>query len=752
MNAYAEFLESKQRTAPKIGFHRDEVDLNPTLFEWQSRLVKWALHRGRGAIFADCGLGKTPMQLEWASQICQHTGRPVLIVAPLAVSLQTQREGSKFGIAVNVCRNAADVKPGVNITNYEKLHLFEPAEFSGIVLDESSILKGNGPLFREVHAFGTQIGYRLCCTATPAPNDIEELINHAEFLGIMTGTEILALYFTQDGNTTHKWRLKRHAERDWWRWVATWAVAMRDPSDIGFPDARFTLPEVTYHQHTVDAPMPTTALFQSEAVGIQEQRQCRRDTLEDRVEVAARLADDGQPWLIWCDLNAESQALTKAIPDAVEITGSDPPDVKVSRMMGFLDGSIRVLVSKPEICGFGMNFQHCNRMAFVGLGNSYERYYQAVRRCWRFGQTRPVQIHVVTSEADGPVVRNIERKERESRKLMQQLVTEIGRELTIGDAQDREDMHYEEGHASGKGWDLYLGDCVEGIRKVADESVGHIVFSPPFPSMYVYTNSPRDIGNCASFEELINHFSFLMQELLRVTLPGRSCCIHLTQALAFKSKDGYIGIKDFRGKTIEAMERAGWIYYGEVTIDKNPQVKAIRTKDRGLLFKTLATDSSHMHMALADYLLQFRKPGDNATPIKAGISAKYGNTNGWISAEEWIRWARPVWYAEDYAPDGDGIRETDVLNVAVARDTNDERHLCPLQLGVIERSVKLWSNPGDLVLSPFAGIGSEGHQAVRFGRRFVGFELKRSYFETACSNLRKAEHSASQPSLFGEDD
>lgn len=291
-----------------------------------------------------------------------------------------------------------------------------------------------------------------------------------------------------------------------------------------------------------------------------------------------------------------------------------------------------------------------------------------------------------------------------------------------------------------------LGDCVERTSEVDDESVGLSVFSPPFPGMYVYSDSERDMGNSRTVEELVEHFGFLMPELLRILMPGRSCCVHLTQTLKVKYLDGVSGIRDFRGAVIAAMEAAGFNYYGEVAIDKDPQIKAIRTKDQGLLFKSLATDSSRMHMALADYLLQFRKPGDNPQPIRAGISERYGNPEGWITAEEWIEWAAPVWYRATANYPG-GIRETDVLNAAVARDAPDERHIAPLQLGVIERAVKLWSNPGDLVMSPFAGIGSEGVGALRNNRRFVGVELKPSYFDTACRNLTTAE---GQLSLLAE--
>lgn len=751
--SYGEFLEAKRLTVPSVGFDVDLSALNSHLFPWQARLTQWALRRGRAALWEDCGLGKGLQALEWGRKVAEHTGLPVLMLAPLGVTKQLEHEMMKFGVSgVRRVRDQSEIQSGVNITNYERLHRFGPEGLGGIVCDESGCLKGNGPLRKGLTEFAEPIPYRLACTATPAPNDTTELINHAEFLGIMKGTEILALFFRQDGNTTHNWRLKGHGEAAFYRWLSSWAVAMRRPSDIGGDDAGFLLPAINFHEHNVETCLTTHTLFSVDARGIQEQRQARRDTLAERVKRAADLANSNdEQWLVWCDLNAESEALTKSIPGAVEVTGSDTPDHKETAMMGFAEGRVRVLVSKPDIAGFGMNFQRCHNMAFVGLGNSYEKYYQSLRRCWRFGQTQDVHAHVIVSEADGAVVRNIERKERAHNVMMGELVKAMGNlELAIGS--DREEMDYQTAAEHGQAWKLLLGDCVERIREVQSESVGLSIFSPPFPSMYAYTNSARDMGNAQTFSEMIEHFTYLMQDLLRVTMPGRSCCMHLTQALAFLGKDGYIGMKDFRGETIKAMEAAGWIYYSEVTIDKDPQLKAIRTKDRGLLFKTLASDAAHMRMAMADYLLHFRKPGDNPEPIRAGISAKYGNNDGWITQEEWIRWARPVWYAADWAPDGDGIRESEVLSVHHARDDEDEKHLCPLQLGVIRRAVRLWTNPGDLVLSPFAGIGSEGYVSIQQGRRFVGIELKPTYYRTAARNLKAAETLAGQKtlSLFDE--
>lgn len=764
MEDYMLFIESKRIEVIESGFDLNRSDLNPMLFDFQKDITAWALRRGKAAIFLDCGMGKTPIQLEWAKHVYRHTGQNVLILAPLAVSMQTQKEGHKFGVDVNIAKTGADIKPGINITNYDRLHHFNPDIFAGIVLDESSILKGQfGKLRHDITDFASGIPYRLAASATPAPNDYVELINHAEFFGIMTEAEIKALFFTQDGNSSNKFRLKRHAEEDFWKWMSEWCIAMRKPSDLGYDDGDFVLPPLNMHQVTASVDVfQQGMLFAVEATTLQEQRAASKASLDDRVKLAADLVNNSdEPWLVWCNMNYESEALADAIPDAVEVKGSDSPEWKEEAMMGFTDGRYRVLVTKPSIAGFGMNWQHCSHVAFVGLSHSYEQFYQAIRRTWRFGQTEPVETHVIVSEADGAVVRNIKDKEEKSMNMFDQIVHHMTPHAQISGSASRQEAEYREDVATGQDWTLYLGDSVLQIDKIKSESVGLSVFSPPFPGMYVYTNSPHDMGNVGDIDEMIDQFRFLMnkEKMYRVLMPGRSVFIHITQGVAQQQRDGYIGMKDFRGKIIQMMSDIGWIYYGETVIDKDPQLKAMRTKDHGLMFKSLATDAARMHCAMPDYLLQFRKPGDNPEPIKAGISEKYGIPNGWVTNYEWINWARPVWYSADYEPGTwrpnhngdacpDGIRETDVLNVRQARETNDERHLCPLQLGVIERVIKVWSNPGDLVLSPFAGIGSEGYQALQFNRRFVGIELKESYWRSAIKNLKSAVVESNSMTLF----
>lgn len=423
---YADFLARKRITDPMTGI-ADVPALPSFMFPHQRDIVAWALRRGRAAIFAGTGLGKTAMELVWASIVAEHTGKPVLIFAPLAVSQQHIREADKFGIAARIVRSQAEVDSGVNVTNYQKIEHFDLAAFGGIVLDESSILKSTDGHYRsrmieECRA----IPFRLAATATPAPNDFMELGNHAEFLGVMSYTDMLATFFTHDGGETQKWRLKGHAENEFWRWMASWAVMLRQPSDLGYPNDGYDLPPLRQTQHHVAvdyAPsLDTGLLFPIEAKTMQERLAARRDTVVERVALAASITPADRPFVWWCNLNAEAEALAKAIPGAVNLTGSDSDDEKERKIAAFLDGGIRVLVSKPALCGFGMNFQHCADTGFVGLSDSFEQVYQAIRRFWRFGQTRPVNVHFIAAETEGAVVANLRRKEADAERMATAMV------------------------------------------------------------------------------------------------------------------------------------------------------------------------------------------------------------------------------------------------------------------------------------------------------------------------------------------
>lgn len=418
---YQAFLESKRITATASGF--EPSSLNPMLFDFQKDIVRFALRRGRAAIFADCGLGKTPMQLEWAQQVLEHTNKPVLLLAPLAVSKQTRREGQKFGIGSIVCRSGGEVRKTVNITNYEMLQHFDPSGFGGVVLDESSILKSySGKMRNEIIEAFVGTPYNLACTATPAPNDYMELGNHAEFVKAMSRTEMLSMFFVHDGSDTSQWRLKGHAEDKFWEWVASWACVLKKPSDLGYSDDGFALPELRIHEHIIESGAAPFALIPMLAETLQERREARRASLDDRVRLAAELAATGGQWLVWCDYNKESEALAEAIPGAFEIQGSHAPEYKEHGMLGFAAERIRTLVTKPSIAGFGMNWQNCHQMIFCGLSDSYEQFYQAVRRCWRFGQTQPVDVHVILSEAELRVLQNIKRKQADADRMADNMV------------------------------------------------------------------------------------------------------------------------------------------------------------------------------------------------------------------------------------------------------------------------------------------------------------------------------------------
>lgn len=429
---YEDFVARKLTRDPPTGIEGD-VDVHPSLFPFQRDIVRWALRRGRAAIFADTGLGKTRQQLAWADAVRCKTGSKVLILAPLAVAQQTAEEGRAMGMLVTVCREAFDVQHGINVTNYDRLHRFDPGAFGAVVLDESSVIKHHdAKTLRTLLDAFAQTPFKLCATATPAPNDFTELGTHAEFLGVCTRAEMLAEFFCHDGGETQSWRLKGHARVAFWRWVASWAAMVRRPSDLGYDDGAYHLPPVRYTEHAVSAQLDTYRragfLFAQEARSLMDRRAARKASVDDRVaECAATVnADGGEPWIVWCDLNAESEALTKAIDGAVELRGSHTAEEKEDRLSRFASGEIRVLVTKPSIAGFGLNWQHCARMAFVGVTDSWEAYYQAVRRCWRFGQTREVHVHVFASEAEGSVIANLKRKEADAAKLGAELSRETG--------------------------------------------------------------------------------------------------------------------------------------------------------------------------------------------------------------------------------------------------------------------------------------------------------------------------------------
>ena len=721
---YETFVKQKRRVEVATG--HSPSDLNEHLFDFQHAIVTWAVRRGRAAIFADTGLGKTLMQLSWADEVASHTGGIVLILAPLAVSEQTIEQGSTFGIDVQRVPNGGTPdSPGVWITNYERMDHIDFESLHGLVLDESSILKSHdGKTRQRIINAAQRIPYRLSCTATPSPNDFEELGNQCEFLGVMTRTEMLATYFVNDTGDTGTWILKGWGQSRFWEWMGSWAVVLRNPSDIGFDGSRYILPAPEYIEHVVETEQ-SGDLFAKPAQTLAERRKAQRDSIEARCKALADVvnADQSEPWLIWCHLNDEAEMLQQLIPGSVNVQGSDKPEDKAARMMDFSHGNLRVLISKPKICGFGMNWQHCARMAFVGLDDSFEKFYQAVRRCYRFGQSRNVLVHLFTAENEGQILQNLKRKELQHHEMSEKMIehmkdimnTELQGQVNIVD-------EYSEDTHAGQGYTVHLGDCVKWARRMDDNSIDYSVFSPPFADLFVYSNSDHDMGNCKDDGEFVAQFRFLVDELFRVLKPGRNVSFHCMNLPTTKMRQGFIGIRDFRGDLIRVFQDAGFVYHSEVCIWKDPVVAMQRTKALGLLHKTIRENSTMTRMGLPDYVVTMRKPGDCEERVT------HDGVND-LPVDLWQKYASPVWF---------DIDQGRTLNKMPARDENDQKHMCPLQLDVIERCIHLWTNKGDLVFSPFTGIGSEGYTAVRMGRRFVGTELKPQYWKLACQNIEDA--------------
>ena len=734
LSEYEGFVRRKRRAEVATG-HKPG-DLNPHLFDFQHAIVSWAVRRGRAAIFADTGLGKTLMQLSWADEVAGHTGGIVLILAPLAVSEQTIEQGQTFGIEVKrVPHGQAPDAPGVWITNYERMDVIDFAELSGIVLDESSILKAhNGKTRTAIIEASQRVPYRLSCTATPSPNDFDELGNQCEFLGVMTRTEMLATYFVNDTGDTGTWRLKGWGASKFWEWMGTWSVVLRNPSDLGFDGSRYILPTPEYFEHVVETEQLGDELFARPAQTMLERRKAQRDSIENRCKALADVvnADTSEPWLIWTHLNDEAEMLAELIPGAVNVQGSDSAEVKTKHMMDFTHGTLRVLISKPKICGYGMNWQHCARMAFVGLDDSFEKFYQAVRRCYRFGQKRNVHVHVFTAENEGQILANIKRKELQHHEMSANMVEHM-KDIMNKELAGTENIveEYREDTHKGDGFTVHLGDCVKWARRMASDSVDYSVFSPPFADLFVYSNSDHDMGNCKDDGEFVAQLRFLIDELFRVIKPGRNVSFHCMNLPTTKMRQGFIGLRDFRGDLIRAFQDAGFVYHSEVCIWKDPVVAMQRTKSLGLLHKTIRENASMSRMGLPDYVVTMRKPGDCEERVKHGDD---------LPVHMWQKYASPIW---------DDINQGRTLNKLPARDANDEKHMCPLQLDVIERCIHLWTNPGDVVFSPFTGIGSEGYCAVKMGRKFIGTELKPQYWQLACQNIADARVSETE-GLFAE--
>lgn len=723
-NAYEKFLEQKKISFLPSGF--GVAELNPILFPFQDWITRRALQKGRFAVFADCGLGKTFIQLEWAQKVADHTKQPVLILCPLAVSGQTIAEGLKLGISVLRYKNQCE--PGIYISNYDQLDNINCSLFGGIVLDESSILKNfEGKIRNKIISAFAKTPYKLACTATPSPNDPVEIGNHAEFLNVMSLSEMKAMYFINDQKETQKWRLKKHAYKAFYEWISQWAVMIEKPSDVGFSDDGYELPELHLIEKQIETPKKDDGLlFNNSAVSATDfNAELRLTKIERMAEVAEIVNKSSENFIIWIKQDEEGSYLRSLIPDAIEVRGSDKPEYKEQRLLGFAKNEFRVLITKAKIAQFGLNYQNCHNQIFASLDFSFESLYQAIRRSYRFKQIHPVNIYIITTDTMQNVIQSIKSKQAKF-KTMQKAMTDainLTTEKPKQSARVRGPQELVTENAVIK-----RGDCVRLVKEIPNESIGFSIFSPPFAELYVYSDELEDMGNSKDYKEFLVAFNFLVKDLYRVLMSGRNVAVHCMDLPIQKGKEGVIALRDFSGMILRAFESAGFIYHSRVTIWKNPVTEMQRTKALGLLHKQIKKDSTMSRVGIPDYLLIFRKDGERDNPVKCDISV-----------DTWQQYASPVWMDIDYS---------NTLNVRAGRGDNDEKHICPLQLDTIKRAIHLYTNPGDTVLTPFLGIGSEVYEAVRMGRKGIGFELKESYFQEAVKNVQSAEEFLKQGKLF----
>lgn len=741
---YNEFLKTKEKSHTFSGF--ESTSLNSNLFEFQRFIVKKALKAGRYAIFADTGLGKTLMQLDWSHQVVKHTKRPVLILAPLAVTEQTIKEGEKFGIKVQRFLSSEyhenkDVfdhyQQKVFISNYEQLDNIDPSQYSGVCLDESSILKSfDGKTANKIIEAFKDTPYKLACSATPSPNDHTELGMHAEFLGAMSYHEMLAMYFVHDGGETSKWRLRKHAEKDFWNFVLSWSVAIDHPATFGFKDQGYDLPELNYIEHFVEVDSEGLDLFGEAIVSATDLHRDLRKTIDQRCETVTNIiwdhsVNDDEQWIVWGLQNKETDQVSKMLSDAKNVQGSDKPEIKAKNLIGFANGDFTTLITKAKIASFGMNYQNCHNMIFMSYDFGFEAFYQAVRRCYRFGQDKPVNVHILIPKTQMNVRSTILEKEKKHKEMTHNLAVKSYQfekfEKQIQNQNDIKTDQY---------W-LMNGDCVQRIKDVPDNTAHLSVFSPPFSELYVYSDKHEDMGNSANYEEFERHFKYLIPELSRVLKPGRICAIHCMDLPIQKGKEGFIGLRDFSGMLVKWFQDEGFIYHSRVTIWKNPVTEMQRTKALGLLHKQIKKDSVMSRVGIPDYVLFFRNAGDNETPIIHQDT--HPERSDYLPVDLWQKYASPVWYDIDYSR---------TLQYTTARAKNDEKHIAPLQLDTIERVLHLYSNEGETVLSPFGGIGSEGFYSLKMKRKSISIELKESYFKINANNHKNAVLKQSELTLF----
>jgi DNA modification methylase/superfamily II DNA or RNA helicase len=784
LTQYQDFLESKKILAAPNGFNVELSEISTVLFPYQRDIVRWACSKGRAAVFLDTGLGKTLIEAEIARLIFERTQKPVLIAAPLSVAHQTvEMVQNLLGWDIQYTR--AELSHGVNITNFEMVDRFNISSLAAFLLDESSRLKHESSRQRQqfINKF-QDVPYRFAFSATPSPNDLIELGGHSEFLGVMKSIVMRSAFFYNNGkNAVHGgWDISPHGKQAFYSWLSSWSMSARAPSDLGYSDDGFELPPLNEIVHKIDIDLSSidagtdkngNQRMMIAPSGLQGWNKIRKATTPDKIARAVEIIKNSdEQWIVWCWYNHEQDEIEKALGDeCVSVMGKHSPEEKRDAFLRFINGDARVLVTKVKIAGHGMNFQHSHNMMFVGLNFSYEQYYQAVRRQYRYGQKKSVNVHIVLSSVETEILLRIKEKGEKSNEMLARLIghvqnrqkEELGTMMTAKDSQAIEPFMSE-----GDGWRVGFGDNVPWLMQQPDDSIDLFVTSPPFAeSLFVYNDTELDMSNARDTSEFLEHFRFAVREMYRTLKPGRCAAIHCMDIPAMQVRDGRIGLKDFSGDLIRLFEQEGFSFQARIAIDKNQQAQSIRTRTRALSMSNgLEKDRAYIRPALPDYILKFSKPGQNERPI--------ANTE--VSRELWIDWAAPTWAnpgdmcsdAGQY-PTWYGIAEGDTINsVRVAekygitdearkrlwkdaRASEDRRHVCPLQVGTILRCIVMWSLPGEVVCDPFSGIGSTGVVAVTENRRYLGFELKPEYHTVSLQNLEMAASNKHKVDLFSMD-
>jgi len=565
---YEKFLATKQKSHTKSGFEIDESQLNSKLFPFQQFIVKRALHYGKYAIFADCGLGKTLMQLEWAQRVKEHTNKKVLILAPLVVVEQTKREAAKFGIDIDA----------FDADNYEQLENIDADKYAGIVLDESSILKNfEGATKNLILEKFANTPYKLACTATPSPNDPMELGNHSEFLDVMSRNQMLAMYFVHDGGETAKWRLKGHAVKSFYQFIGTWAIMLNKPQDIGFQMHGYALPKLNlFEEKIITGQRDNGQLFNDVAISATNFNHELRATKQERLAKVVEIVNSkpNENFIIWVKQNEEGEMLRKLLPTAIEVKGSDTNEWKKEKLLGFANNEFKILITKSKIASFGMNFQNCSNQIFASLDFSFEGLYQSIRRSYRFGQDKEVNIYLISTDTMSNVIQSISNKQKQFEIMQHEMEEAVNVNLKGGNLTTGE---FDTESESNEWYKIKRGDSCQLIKEVESESVGLSVFSPPFAELYTYSSHVEDMGNSKDYNEFLTQFGFLINELYRVMIPGRNVAVHCMDLPIQKGKEGFIGLRDFSGMILKAFEEAGFIYASRVTISHSSSTSSSRT-------------------------------------------------------------------------------------------------------------------------------------------------------------------------------